>query len=133
MLRIMLTVRLGPSRQLLLWSSHSLPFPLLFPNCFLKDFRVSTGEGCTLVGMHSFLLFRGSVATSLPSPGCDGSFCVSWTGLWCSVVWSCISLDATMKAFKTYLFGCARWVFCHVESFICSMRSLSCSMWDLVP
>ena len=46
-LRIILTVGLGPSRQLLLWSSHSLPLPLLFLNCFLKDFRVSTGEGCT--------------------------------------------------------------------------------------
>ena len=29
----------------------------------------------------------------------------------CSVVWSCTSIEAAMKAFKTYLFGCARWVF----------------------
>jgi len=58
------------------------------------------------VGMHSFLSLRGSVATSLPDPGCDGSFCVSWAVLWCSVVWSCTSLDAAMKAFKTFIWLC---------------------------
>ena len=63
------------------------------------------------MGMYSFLSLRGSVATSLPHPGCDGSFSVSWAVLWCSVVWSCTSIEAAMKAFKTYLFGCARWVF----------------------
>lgn len=72
------------------------------------------------MGMHSFLSLRGSVATSLPTQVVMVHFVSAGLCSWCSVVWSCTSIEAAMKAFKNVIFI---WL-CQVG--LCSV------MWNLL-